>query len=421
MNKFWIILSHTYLSKVKSKSFIISTAITLLVIIGLANLPTIIDTFSDDGEERAEQIAVIDESGNYFDLLDENLAAANEQQLEIVPVDESEEDVKQAVQDEEYEGLLVIETDENNLPTGTYYANRISDSGEQLFLQNQLQQLKIAIGTQQSGIDQETLEMIYAPVPFESTQLDETARTSEEMSQARGIVYVMLFVLYMAVIIYGQMIATDVAIEKSSKVMEILVSSASPITHMFAKIFGVALLGLTQVLLFLGVGYFMIRSKMDEIGGEFFEYMGLTNNDVSIYIYAVVFFLLGYFLYATLAAMLGSLVSRIEDVNQLIMPMIMLVMIAFFIAMFGLNAPESTLITVTSFIPFFAPMIMFLRVGMLNVPVWEIVLSFGLLIGTIALLAYIGAKVYSGGVLMYGKSGSLKDFKKAMKLSKKEK
>lgn len=176
MNKFWVVLSHTYLSKVKSKSFIISTAITLLVIIGLANLPTIIDTFAGDGEESSEQIAVIDESGNYFDLLDESLAAANDQELEIVSVNESEDDVKQAVQEEEYDGLLVIETDENNLPIGTYYANRISDSGEQLFLQNQLQQLKIAIGTQQSGIDQESLEMIYAPVPFEATQLDETAR-----------------------------------------------------------------------------------------------------------------------------------------------------------------------------------------------------------------------------------------------------
>lgn len=147
--------------------------------------------------------------------------------------------------------------------------------------------------------------------------------------------------------------------------------------------------------------------------------MGIMDNDPVIYIYAIVFFLLGYFLYATLAAMLGSLVSRIEDVNQLIMPMTMLIVIAFVIAMTGLGMPESTLITVTSYIPFFTPMIMFLRIGMLNIPFWEIGLSIGIMIVTIALFAALAARVYKGGVLMYGKSGSLKDFKRAINLSKK--
>src|SRR5690625_5031835 len=131
--------------------------------------------------------------------------------------------------------------------------------------------------------------------------------------------YVMLFVLYITVLLYGQMIATEVATEKSSRVMEILISSASPVTHMFAKILGVGLLGLTQILLLLTAGYLMIYNKINKYSGEFFDVFGFSSTSGSIYVYAVVFFLLGYFLYATISAMLVSLVSRVEDVQQLVL------------------------------------------------------------------------------------------------------
>src|SRR5690625_5386521 len=103
--------------------------------------------------------------------------------------------------------------------------------------------------------------------------------------------YVMLFVLYITVLLYGQMIATEVATEKSSRVMEILISSASPVTHMFAKILGVALLGLTQVTLFIVAGYGLIISKQDEFTSGFFEVFGIQYTSLIIYIYAVIFFL----------------------------------------------------------------------------------------------------------------------------------
>ncbi|WP_152654906.1 ABC transporter permease [Oceanobacillus sp. CFH 90083] len=418
MSKFWTIVSHTYFSRVKSKSFIITTAITLAIIIGLANLPSIIDMFSGD-EDSSEQVLVIDDSERYSAYLAEDgLSQGTGVAYEFF--EGTEEEAKDAVVNEEYDGLLVITTDENNLPEGEYYANRITESGEQIQIEQTLQQLKVIVGTQEAGIDQQTLDTIYAPVTLQTEQLDDSARTAEEMNQSRGLVYVMLFVLYMTVLVYGQMIATDVATEKSSRVMELLISSAPPITHMFAKIVGIAFLGLTQVIVLLGGGYFAIQANQGTMAGEFFEVMGLTNNDPVIYIYAVVFFLLGYFLYATLAAMLGSLVSRIEDVNQLVMPMVMLIVIAFILAVTGLSMPESTMITVTSYIPFFAPMIMFLRIGMLNIPIWEIGLSIGILVLTIVLFAALAARVYKGGVLMYGKSGSLKDLKRAINLSKKE-
>jgi ABC-2 type transport system permease protein len=216
------------------------------------------------------------------------------------------------------------------------------------------------------------------------------------------------------------MIAMEVATEKSSRVMEILVSSVSPITQMFAKIIGIALLSLTQLAVILSVGYTSLKASVETNHNGIFSYLGFNDVPLTTFVYAFVFFILGYFLFATLAAFLGSLVSRIEDVQQMITPMTLVIVAAFLIAMFGLGDPETTIITVTSFIPFFAPMIMFLRVGMLNVPVWEVSVSIGILVVTITALAIFGARVYKGGVLMYGQSTSFKDIKKALQLTKKE-
>src|SRR5690625_1840692 len=416
MNKFWTVLGHTYFSKLKSKAFIISTIITLVFIAAVANIQSIVDLFS--GGDKTDQVIVIDESDEIFTPLQSSVAQVDEN-IELILYEKSVEEGKTAVQGEEYEALIVLNM-EDNVPTATYYENKASGSSVEMTLEQQLQQIKTAIATEQAGIDEATLAAIYEEVQFEKIALDEATKTDEELNQARGIVYIMLFVLYMAVIIYGQMIAMDVATEKSSRVMEILISSASPVTHMFAKIIGIALVGLTQLLLFFVIGYTLISSKMSELSGGFFEVFGFSATSFSIYMYAFVFFILGYLLYATIAAMLGSLVSKVEDVQQLLFPMVMLIMIAFFIAMFGLGMPEAKFITITSFIPFFSPMIMFLRVGMLDVPIWEISLSIVLLVLTIGLLGWLGARIYRGGVLMYGPSRTLKDFKNAFALSKKK-
>jgi len=418
MNKFWIVLSHTYFSRLKSKAFIISTLIILLFLVGVANIQSIIKMFT--GGDDTDQVIVIDESGELYTPLQIGISHVDED-IELTLYEKSVEQGKTAVQEDEYDALLVLALDENSLPIATYYENNASFSFIESTLEQQLQQVKTTIAAEQAGFDEATLESIYEQVAFEKIALDEGTKTDEELNQARGIVYIMLFVLYMAVIIYGQMIAMDVATEKSSRVMEILISSAPPVTHMFAKIIGIALLGLTQIVVFFIVGYSLISSKVNTLSGEFFEVFGFAEGSISIYLYAILFFILGYFLYATIAAMLGSLVSRVEDVQQLLMPMVMLIVVAFIIAMVGLGMPEAKFITITSYIPFFTPMIMFLRVGMLDVPVWEIVISVSILIGTIIILAILGARIYRGGVLMYGPSRTLKDFKKAFMLTKKEK
>ena len=386
----------------------------LLLILALTNLTTIIGFFDD---EKIDTVGVVDESGEYYEAFVEQLKVSQaDVQAQYV---ESQQEGEKLVKDGELTGLLVIFNDEKDLPAGTYYSNTISDEWKHTQLLQALSSVKSTIVTQQYNLTSEQMAQIYEPASFEAVAIEENAKTAEELNQARGLVYVLLFVIYFAVIMYASMIATEVAGEKTSRVMEILISSVSPVQQMFGKILGIALVSLTQMLLFLGVGYYSIKNNLSDMQDGFFSVFGFGSTSVTTIIYAVVFTLLGYFLYATLAAFLGSLVSRVEDVQTMITPMTMLVVVGFMIAVFGLNNPETGFITATSFIPFFSPMLMFLRIGMIEVPLWEIATSIALLVATIAALAVFGAKVYRGGVLLYGKGSSFKNIMKALDLTKK--
>ncbi|WP_026905656.1 ABC transporter permease [Paucisalibacillus globulus] len=413
MNKFWIIMTHTYLSKLRTKVFYISTVLILAFLLVMVNFESIIKAF---GGEEEQKVAIIDESGellNYINL------QTSDSELILEPFSDSVEDAKSLVIEDEYEALVTVKLNDEGLPEATFFSKNITDSELQLSIQQQLQQVKVTLASSQLGIDQAAIHEVFSPITIHKVALDENVKTEEERNQAMGIVYAMLLLLYVFVMMYGSMIATDVATEKSSRVMEILVSSAPPITHMFAKIIGIALLGLTQIGILIVVAFIMLQSKSEQIGGLIVSF-GLDNASISIILYGVLFFLLGFFLYATLAAMLGSLVSRVEEANQIVTPIIFLIAIGFFLAIFGMNAPESQIVIITSYIPFFAPLLMFLRVGLVDVPIWEVLISVGILVGTIILLAIIGAKVYKGGVLLYGNSNPFKDIKKAVQLTKKD-
>ena len=415
MNKFWIMIAHTYLSKVKSKSFIITTLVMALVLFGISNISTIIEAFNKD--EGTKSFAVLDETNSYYTTFENNLVASG-MPIEIEKSTLSEAELDEQVLDEKLDGLIILDVDQNQQPTATVKTLSMTDSQVFTQIEQVLQQTKLELGRVQLGLDSNELNELFTPVELNKVALEDNAKSEEELNQARGLVYVLLFVIYISVIMYASMIATEVATEKSSRVMEILISSVSPVKQMFAKLIGIGLVSLTQMFVILVVGYAAIKSQINDINTMTGGALGFSEIPALTFVYAGIYFLLGYFLYATLAAFLGSLVSRIEDVQQLIAPMIFLIIAAFMIAMFGLTNPETSFITISSYIPFFTPMIMFLRVGMLNIPPWEIGLSIAILLVSITVLAIFGARVYKGGVLIYGKSSSFKDLKRALMMSK---
>ncbi|WP_211653673.1 ABC transporter permease [Planococcus alpniumensis] len=412
MYSFWIIFKQAFKTKAMTKSFMITTLVVVASFFLLANLPSIIESFDgDDGSQQTLQ--VVDETGQYTEALQAQLDQQDSAiQLEASAL--SEEQLRADVEAGEMDAFLVIEGDDGM--TARYVAESATESAQAAELENALQSLQTARVAEQLELEETELAQLFAPVEMEREALAESSKSQEELSQARGLVYILIMVIYIAVIYYPNMIAMEVANEKSSRVMEILISSVSPVKHMFAKIAGIGSLGILQMMIFALAGYLAIQSSGSDLTEGVFSVMGFSEVKFSTFFYAILFFLLGYFLYAVLAALLGSLVSRTEDVQQLMLPMMILIIIASFIAFSGISMPEAGYVTVASYIPFFAPLVMFLRVGLLDIPLWEPLLSIAIMLLTIGILGWFGARVYRGGVLMYGSSQSLKDIRRAIKL-----
>ncbi|SER40056.1 ABC transporter permease [Salipaludibacillus aurantiacus] len=416
MNNFWTTFTHTAGRRLKSKTFIITTSIMALFIISLINLNTILETFSGDGAEDMPAVAVVDqtsEEGQFAEML-ESLAA--EGSFEYIYY---RGDVEEALSDaEENEFTYVLEL------TGTLDALQAEFYGEGTDfrtgqeVQQDVQRTKETLATSALDLNEQELALIFNPVSFNEKPLSGTGevRTAETHMQTYWMVYGLVFVIYLIVVTLGTMIATEVATEKSSRVMELIVSSVNPVTQMLGKIMGIGLAGLVNLsVLVLAAFAGSYLSGEDFIRNIFTEVI-----DYSLIIYALLFIILGYFVYGGVAAMLGALVSRAEEVNQAIQPLIFLAMIAFFVSLYGLNAPDAIFIRVLSYVPFFTPQLLFLRIGMGTVPVWEIAVISALLIISAVLINVIAARIYKGGVLMYGKFSFKKGIKQALKLSKKE-
>jgi len=420
MREFMIIFKQAFKTKAKTKSFIITTSIMIAAVFLFANMGKIIDTVKSatgGDEDSSEVLQVLDESGVLADRLKVQLAS-NESDIQVELSSKSEKVLTEQVKEGEIDSFVTLALDDANTIQADYISMSAMELTLPMMLQDALQSIQTEMKAEELSLSGEQVQTLFAPIQFEQQSVSPSAKSQEELSQARGLVYVLMFLIYFAVIIYSSMIATEVAAEKSSRVMEILISSVSPVKHMFAKVLGIGTLGLLQMVLLGLAGYIALKTTSSEMADGFFSVFGFSNMNVGTLVYAVVFFLLGYFLFATLAALLGSLVSRTEDVQQIIMPMTLLIVAGFMIAATGLGNPEMAYIKYASFFPFFAPLVMFLRVGMLDLPVWEPVLSIAIMLVTIFLLGFFGARVYRGGVLMYGPSRSLKDIKKAIQLGK---
>ncbi|GEN82760.1 hypothetical protein SLU01_10720 [Sporosarcina luteola] len=418
MREFWIIFKQAFTSKAKAKSFIITTLIMMVAIFLLANISKIIDTVQDmTGGEEEEVLHVVDTSGVLIDPLRAQLET-EESGIVVKATEESEQELTDKVTSEDIDSFLTLSVDEQGTIHANYTTMSMMDFSLPGRIQDALQSIQTEMKANELSLSGAQVQTLFTPIQFEQQNISPSAKSEEELNTARVLVYVLMFVIYFSVIMYSSMIAMDVANEKSSRVMEILISSVSPVKHMFAKVLGVGSLGILQIIIYGITGFIAFKTSATEIPGGFSDFFSLKDVSPSTLVYAAVFFVLGFFLYATLAALLGSLVSRTEDVQQMIMPMTLLIVAAFIIAATGLGNPEIGYLKYASYFPFFTPLVMFLRVGLLDLPMWEPLLSIAIMLATIFILGWFGARVYRGGVLMYGPSRSLKDIKKAIQLGK---
>ncbi|WP_127532677.1 ABC transporter permease [Paenibacillus kobensis] len=438
MNKFWTVVGFTFRNKVKAKSYVITTIIMAIIFSVLINLPYIISQFSSDAPDRigyAGAPADLSRSDVSPSYIGSGLGAYFKKQekpdYEFVPIadadsaDATAKALNQALENGDIDAYIVF-ADAGSpglFPKMEIRAKKKYSDEAVAELQAALQSVKLDHELQNLGLSDVQKQALFSQAEVSSVQINVSngTATQEEVKEKTGaqysMVYAIMFLLLMTIMSTGMLIATEITAEKSSRVMEVLVTSVSPLTQMFGKIFGMFIVGLMQIALYVIV--FAINLSMPNNDSALKD-IGINMADipVSLYIYALLFYLIGYFLFATLYAGVGSLVSRTEELGQAVMPLTFLSIGGFYIGIFGLNAPGSTFVTVASFIPFFTPYIMFLRIGMVEPPFWQIAISLAALLVTTLASGWLSAKIYRTGVLMYGKRPSLKELRKAMKAYK---
>ena len=392
--KFLTLYRFNLLQKLRAKSFLISTVLMVLFLVGFGNIERILDWFSGDdpkvalvSELSTDLRPALKKAGVTSDITTKEYTVAQARKA----VDRGTFDAVAIVQDS-YDVTLISASPESELQTQV--ATVVKQVRDQAVITD-------------AEIDPNVLASLAEPVPVKQELTSTGGKSEDELFAASALVYVLLFLMYFTIAIYGGMIVTEIANEKSSRVMELLISAASPIQHMLAKILSIATVSLVQLSILVGVGYYSAQNS------SLFDQLSLDSLSARTIIYLFVFFLLGYFLYATLLAALGSLVSRVEDAQQVTLPVILLIVAAFMISMFSLNAPTNQAVVVLSFVPFFTPMVMFLRVMLTDVPLWQVSISLILMLISISLALFVGTKFYRGGVLFYG-SNPLKQLRRIL-------
>ncbi|MBQ7331110.1 MAG: ABC transporter permease [Oscillospiraceae bacterium] len=249
-----------------------------------------------------------------------------------------------------------------------------------------------------------------------SIQIDgEVESLGKDQMQNFFYTYIMIFALYMVILLYGQMVAMSVATEKSSRAMELLITSAKPINMMFGKVLAACIAGLVQLVSIFGSAL-VFYNVNKSYWGDNSIIDSIFNIPPDLFVYMLVFFLLGFLIYAFLYGAISSTVSKLEDINTAVQPVTFLFVIGFMVVMFSMSSGsvDNLLMQICSYIPFTSPMAMFTRIAMSTVPWYEIVISIGILVASTFGIGILSAKIYRVGVLMYGTSPKLGNIIKAV-------
>ena len=443
-----IIISREYLNKVKKKSFLITTFLVPILFAALCILPTLIMLGT---KESSKNIAVIDNSGIVAPLLEDSETATY-----TVLEGQAPEEVKLSLASLGYDALLVVsDLDEiQKNVSADVYSNKPLGMDLNENINGKINSAVEAYRIEQSGIDnlKDIMKDVKANVKLHSYTLDEEGKEKISESGVYMIVSMILgMIIYMFIALVGGRVMSSVIEEKASRVVEVLVSSVKATELMFGKIIGVALVALTQfflwiVLTFAIVGIVGAVSGQKLLGDsnptELVQTMGGVSADQAeavtaalsdstetnvilstignlpfgkIILCFVLFFVFGYMLYASLFAAIGSAVENEGDTQQLQIPVTIPLLLGFFIAIYAFKAPDSALVFWGSMIPFTSPIVMLARLPF-GVPGWEIAVSIILLIATFAVCAWLSAKIYKVGILMFGKKSTWKDLWKWLKL-----
>lgn len=411
MKQFEKILKFELKYYLKNKVFVGITVFLVLLITIVMFFPRIMDIFKSDSgtDNTASELAVMlvkAESPEQSAIMKEYFASAFTD-YDVQSTDEEIDTIKDKILSEEAECAFVI----NGAASYTYYVNNLSiydaNTGIADEVMQNIYQMNAMID---SGMTLEQAGEIMA------VQIDSTTESlGVDQMQNYWYTYIMIFALYMVILLYGQMVATNVATEKSSRAMEVLITSAKPTSMMFGKVIASCLAGIIQLIAVFGAALLCFNLNKSYWGDNMII-SSIFDMPPSLLGFMLIFFVLGFFIYAFLYGAIGSTASKLEDINTSVMPITMLFIIAFFVVMYSLASGnvDSILMKVCSLVPFTSPMAMFTRIAMSTVSWYEIIISIAVLIGSVIGVGFVSAKIYRVGVLLYGTTPKISSVIKAV-------
>ena len=424
MRKVWIVFKREYLTRVKTKGFIFATIAIPILSFGLFGFSIYMATRQNN---RTTKIAILDSAGGLADAVAKGLNTKLPnglpafQVVRIIEHPASEESMRKELLDEvkkeTLDGYLVLPLDTDKSNSAEFHTRNTGDFSMEGNLRTAVSLAVISLRLNDRGVHVDNLGDVIQRVDMKMVKVTEEGET-EEKGQTFIVAIVLAMLLYVTLIMYGIVTMRSVLEEKTTRIVEILISAVTPFQLLAGKIVGVAAVAFTQYFIWISTAA-LIGAYGGAIASVYSPGISFTNFHIPGFVLmaSVIYFLLGYFLYASLYAAIGAAASNEQDAQQMQLVATMPIVTSFIMYIVILRDANSTTSVVISEIPFFSPILMLLRVSVQTPPLWQIALSVVLMILTTLGVIYFSSRIYRVGILMYGKRPSLVEILRWLKYS----
>jgi ABC-2 type transport system permease protein len=400
--KLWAIVKREYIERVRSKAFVIGTVLAPALMSAVAVVPVMLARQSG-GWLR---VAVLDHSGQLGPAVESALRAArfdNKLRFDVRagagPSQDREAALRTAVLGDELDGYLEIPEDVLGKSTARYYGRNVSNVANLRTMARAVSEAVVAARLAGQGLNPVEIKDLTRELDLRTIQLSDSGEREDRGGAARMLAFVMLAILYVSILMWGQTVMTSVIEEKTNRVVEVMTAGVAPATLLAGKLIGVGGAGLTQFMVWSLSLFGVSLASAGPLGGSF-EMPWIS---ALMLVSFVLFFLLGFFFYAALYAAIGAAVNTVQEAQSLVFVVMLPIIVGFVSFPSALEAPAGPLAVSLSMIPGVSPLIMFLRIVVLTPPAWQIVLSIALMAAGIFAVLWVSARVYRVGILMYGK------------------
>ena len=392
------VIKFTMKEMVKRKSFIISTILILVLILIGFNIPNILKAIN--GNDSGDKLLIVDSQNVFGESLQMLKKVDPDHETEMGQY--SYEEIKKKIEDKEIDSAIIIEKNDENTKIRYIVKSKTMMNGVPEKIISTINALYSNMQISKLGLTQEQIESITPNFEYSLEQTDE--------NEAEGNVLAMMLmsiVLFYAIYFCAYQVSSSITTEKTSKIMETLVTSTSPRTIINGKTIGIGIAGLLQMVLIVGTALFSAKAFLDE---ELINsVLDVSNITISLGVITIIYFILGYLEFSLLYALTGSTVSKPEDIQSANTPVALLSMVGFYLSYFTMMNPTSKLNYFASIFPISSPFCMSFRIMMGLADVKDIFISVVLLIITIVIIAKVTIKIYSSAILNYGTKISIKD------------